>query len=75
MQFLYMTYMTYTAILAQDFLSQLRGHEIYNFRRLFLERYYYIYGLSDLCLGVEKKIFKEIIQLHSMTHMASHALS
>ena len=34
------------------------GHEIYNFGRPFLGHHYYILGLSYLCLGVEKKIFK-----------------
>ena len=34
-----------------------QGHEIYNFGRPFLGYYYYILGLCDQCLGVEKKIF------------------
>ena len=34
-----------------------RGHEIYNFGRPFLGHHYYIFGLSDQCLRVEKKIF------------------
>ena len=33
------------------------GHEIYNFTLPFLGHHYYILGLSDLCLGLEK-IFK-----------------
>ena len=37
-----------------------RVHEIYNFGRPFLGHDYYILGLSDLCLGVKKKIFKKI---------------
>ena len=48
-----------------------RGHEIYNFGRPFLGHYYYIFGLSDLCLGVEKKIFKEIMHFYYMTYMAT----
>ena len=44
------------------------GHEIYNFGRPFLGHHYYILGLSDLCLGVEKKIFKEIMHFYSMTY-------
>ena len=36
-----------------------RGHEIYNFGRPFLGYHYYIFGLSDQCLRVEKKIFKQ----------------
>ena len=35
-----------------------------------LGHYYYILSLSDLCLGVEKKILKEIILFHYMTYMA-----
>ena len=30
-----------------------------------------ILSLSDLCLGVEKKIFKEIMHFHYMTYMAT----
>ena len=41
-----------------------RGHEIYNFGRPFLGYYYYILSLPDLCLEVEKKIFKEVIYSH-----------
>ena len=33
------------------------GHETYNFGRPFLGHRYYILSLSDLCMGVEKKIF------------------
>ena len=40
------------------------GHEINNFGRPFLDHYYYILSLSDLCLGVKKRIFKEIIHVH-----------
>ena len=36
------------------------GLEIYNFGKPFLGHHNYILGLSDLCLGVEKKNFKEI---------------
>ena len=47
-------------------------YEIYNFGRPFLGHPYntYILGLSDLCLGVEKKIFKEILQFQYITCMA-----
>ena len=48
-----------------------RGHEMYNFGRAFLVHHYYIFGLSDLCLRVEKKIFKEIMHFHYMTYMAT----
>ena len=46
------------------------GHEIYNFGGPFLCHHYYILSLSDLCLGVEKKIFKEIMHFYYMTYMA-----
>ena len=38
------------------------SHEIYNFYRPFLGHYYYIVSLNDLWLGVEKKIFRKIMQ-------------
>ena len=47
------------------------GHEIYNFSSPFLGQYYYKLGLSDLCMGVEKKIFKEIMHFYYMTYMAT----
>ena len=52
MHFHYLTYMT-TPLLKNPCP---RGHEIYNFSWPFLGHHYYILGLSDLCLGVEKKI-------------------
>ena len=66
MHFHYMTYMV--TPLHKNLCP--RCHEIYNFRRPFLVRHYYILGLSDLCLGVEKKIFKEKMHFHYMTYMA-----
>ena len=42
-----------------------RGHEIYNFGRPFLGHHYYILGLSDKCLGVGKKIYKEVQQFYT----------
>ena len=42
-----------------------RGYEIYHFIRPFLCHHYYIHGLSDVCLGVQKKIFKEIQQFYT----------
>ena len=47
------------------------GHEIYNFGGPFLGNHYYILSLSNLCLGVEKKIFKEIMHFHYVTYMAT----
>ena len=46
------------------------GHEIYHFGGPFRGHHYYILSLSNLCLGVEKKIFKEIMHFHYMTYMA-----
>ena len=48
-----------------------RGHGSYNFGRPFLGHHYYILSLSNLCLGVEKKIFKEKMHFHYMTYMAT----
>ena len=31
----------------------------------------YILSVFDLCLGVEKKIFKKIMHFHHMTYMAT----
>ena len=56
-------YDLYDHALAQEPLP--RGHEIYNFGKPFFGHHYYILGLSDLCLGVEKKIFKEIQQFYT----------
>ena len=47
-----------------------RGHEIYNCGRAFLGHHYYILGLSDLCLGVEK-IFKEIMHFWELNEVQS----
>ena len=46
-------------------------YEIYNFGRPFLGQHYYILSLSDLGLGVEKSIFKEIMDFHYMTYMTT----
>ena len=43
------------------------GHKIYNFGRLFLSHHYYNPSLSDPCLGVENKIFNEIMHFKYMT--------
>ena len=58
----------YDHALAQEPL--LWGHEIYNFGSNFFGHHHYILSLSDLCLGVKKKIFKEIMHFHYMTYMA-----
>ena len=42
-------------------------HEIYNFERLYLGHYYYIFSLSHLCSGVQKKIFNEMMHFHYKT--------
>ena len=46
-------------------------YEFYNFGTTFLSHHYYTLSLFDLCLGVEKKIFKEIMQFHYMSYMAT----
>ena len=66
MHFYYMTYNGHA--LAQEPLP--RGHKIYNFGRPFLSHHYYTLSLSDICLGVEKKIFKEIMHFYYMAYMA-----
>ena len=48
-----------------------RDHEIKNFGGPFLEHYYFTLSLSDLCLGVEKYIFEEIMYFHYITYMAT----
>ena len=60
LHFHYMTYMT----MAQYKNSCPKGHKIYNFGRPFLGHHYYILSLSDLCMGADKKIFKEIMHFH-----------
>ena len=57
MHFPYMTYMAMP--LHMNPCPQ--GNEFYNLGSPFLGHHYYILSLSNLCLGVEKKIFKEII--------------
>ena len=63
-------YMTYMAT-PQHKNACTRNHEIYNFGRPFLGHHNYIHTLSVLCLGVENKTFKEIMQIHHMTYMAT----
>ena len=47
------------------------GHEINNLGTPFLGHHHYILSLSDLCLGVKKKTFKEIMHFHYMTYMTT----
>ena len=49
--------MTYGHALAQE--PCLGGQTILNFGRPFLGHYNYILSLSDLCVGVYKKIYAE----------------
>ena len=44
-------------------------YESYNFGTLFLVHHYYTLSLFDLCLAVEEKIVKEIMQFNYMTYM------
>ena len=46
-------------------------YEFYNFGTPFPSHHYYTLSLSDLCLEVEEKIFKEIMHFHYMTYMAT----
>ena len=39
------------------------GCDIYNFSRPYLGYHYYILRFSDLCLGVEKKIYITILKV------------
>ena len=64
-------YDLYVHTLAQEPLVW--GHEIHNFGRPFLGYHYYILSLSDLCLGVEKKVYKQIMYFHYMSY--DHALA
>ena len=48
-----------------------RDNKINNFGRPFLGHHYSTFSLSDLCLGVEKKIFKESVHFHYMTIMTT----
>ena len=56
-------YMTYGHALAKEPCTL--GHEIYNFGGPFCGHHYYILGLSEQCLGVEKKILTEIHQYYT----------
>ena len=47
-----------------------RGHEIYNLGRPFLGHQYYILSFSNLCMGVEEEIFKEIMHFYIKSYMA-----
>ena len=44
------------------------GHESYTFIMSLHGHYYYIVSLFYLCPGVEKKIFKKIMQFYCMTY-------
>ena len=68
-EILHFHYMTYMAMPLHKNPCP-RGHEIYNYDRPFLSHHYYILALSHLCLGIEKKIVKEIMQFHNMRYMA-----
>ena len=62
--------MTYTAMHQHKNICP-KYHEIYNFGRFLLGHHNYILILSVLCLGEEKKIFKDIMQFHYMTYKAT----
>ena len=56
-------------VLAQESLPW--GSRNLQFGGLFFEHHYYALSLSDLSLGEEKKIFKEIMQFQYITYMAT----
>ena len=62
-------YDLYGHTLAQEPLP--RGYDIYNFGRPFLGYHYYILSLFDLCLRIEKKIFKETLHFHYLSYMTT----
>ena len=45
--------------------------KIYNIVRLVLGHQSYTFSLSDLCLGVEKKILEEIMHFHYIDYMVT----
>ena len=47
------------------------GHEIHKLGRPFLGFHYLILSLSELCMGVEKNIFKRNDAFHYITYMAT----
>ena len=53
----------------------LRGHEIYNFCRPFLGHHITIFSLSDLCLGIEEKIFQNTNHAFSVYNLYDHTLA
>ena len=57
MYFHYMTYMAWRPSTRTSAPGVMKG-------RPFLGNHYFIHNLSNLCLGVKKKIFKEIISLY-----------
>ena len=59
------TIMTYMATL--NIMTPALGSRKYNFGRPFLGHHFFILNLSDLCLGVEKKIFIGIMHFRDMT--------
>ena len=60
-------YDLYGHVPAQETLPR-GSHEIYNIGRPFLGHHNCILSLSGQCLGVEKKILKDIIHFHYMTY-------
>ena len=57
----------YSHALAQEPL--LRGS--YNFGKPLLDHHYVLLELSDLCQGVKKKIFKEMMPFQYMTYLVT----
>ena len=51
-----------------------RVHENYNFRRPFIGHHYFILSMSELCLGIEMKNFKEIIHFNYIYDLYCYTL-
>ena len=47
------------------------GHKMYDFDRPFVGHHYHILSLSDLCLGAENFLKKEIMHFYRMNYMAT----
>ena len=45
--------------------------KMYNIVRLFLGYHSFTFSLSDLCMGVEKKIFEEIMHFHYINYIVT----
>ena len=56
------------SILIEKKIKHIHYNDLYEINKIEIGRPFL--GLSDLCLGVEKKLLKEIMHLHYNTYMA-----